>query len=56
MTDHQQVKYNGGSSWWFLDQKDGMTKQINTLSNMGLPEPLHWHAHRFKKFSFFSPS
>ena len=25
-----------GSSWWFLDQKDGITKQINTLSNMGL--------------------
>ena len=29
-----KVQY--GSSWWFLDQKDGMTKQINTLSNMGL--------------------
>jgi glucuronate isomerase len=25
-----------GSAWWFLDQKDGMQKQINTLSNMGL--------------------
>ena len=25
-----------GSSWWFLDQKDGMTKQLNALSNMGL--------------------
>ena len=25
-----------GSAWWFLDQKDGMTKQLNTLSNMGL--------------------
>ena len=25
-----------GSSWWFLDQKDGITKQINALSNMGL--------------------
>lgn len=25
-----------GSAWWFLDQKDGMTKQINALSNMGL--------------------
>ncbi|MCK5174841.1 MAG: glucuronate isomerase, partial [Planctomycetes bacterium] len=22
--------------WWFLDQMDGMTKQINTLSNLGL--------------------
>lgn len=29
-------KMQWGSSWWFLDQKDGMTKQINTLSNMGL--------------------
>ena len=29
-------KMQFGSSWWFLDQKDGMTKQINTLSNMGL--------------------
>jgi len=25
-----------GSGWWFLDQKDGMEKQLNTLSNMGL--------------------
>ena len=29
-------KMQFGSSWWFLDQKDGITKQINTLSNMGL--------------------
>lgn len=29
-------KVQFGSGWWFLDQKDGMTKQINTLSNMGL--------------------
>jgi len=29
-------KMQFGSAWWFLDQKDGMTKQINTLSNMGL--------------------
>jgi glucuronate isomerase len=25
-----------GSAWWFLDQLDGMEKQINSLSNMGL--------------------
>ena len=25
-----------GSGWWFLDQKDGMEKQINCLSNLGL--------------------
>ena len=29
-------KIQFGSAWWFLDQKDGMIKQINTLSNMGL--------------------
>ncbi len=29
-------KIQYGSAWWFLDQKDGMTRQINTLSNMGL--------------------
>lgn len=29
-------KLQYGSAWWFLDQKDGMEKQINALSNMGL--------------------
>lgn len=29
-------KIQWGSGWWFLDQKDGMEKQINTLSQMGL--------------------
>jgi glucuronate isomerase len=29
-----KVQY--GSAWWFLDQKDGMTKQLNALSNMSL--------------------
>jgi glucuronate isomerase len=29
-----KVQY--GSAWWFLDQKDGMEKQMNALSNMGL--------------------
>lgn len=29
-------KVQWGSAWWFLDQKDGMTKQLNALSNMGL--------------------
>jgi glucuronate isomerase len=29
-------KIQWGSGWWFLDQKDGMTNQLNTLSNMGL--------------------
>lgn len=31
-----QGKIQFGSAWWFLDQKDGMIKQINALSNMGL--------------------
>lgn len=30
------AKIQFGSAWWFLDQKDGMVKQINALSNMGL--------------------
>ena len=25
-----------GSAWWFLDQKEGMTQQLNALSNIGL--------------------
>ena len=29
-------KVQWGSGWWFLDQKDGMERQMNTLSNMGL--------------------
>lgn len=29
-------KMQFGSGWWFLDQKDGMEKQINALSALGL--------------------
>jgi glucuronate isomerase len=29
-------KMQFGSAWWFLDQKDGMEKQINALSNLGM--------------------
>lgn len=29
-------KMQFGSGWWFLDQKDGMEKQINAISNLGL--------------------
>ena len=29
-------KLQFGSAWWFLDQRDGMEKQLNALSNMGL--------------------
>ena len=29
-------KIQYGSGWWFLDQKDGIEKQLNVLSNLGL--------------------
>ena len=29
-------KIQFGSAWWFLDQKDGMEKQLNALSNFGM--------------------
>ncbi len=29
-------KIQWGSAWWFLDQKEGMISQLNTLSNMSL--------------------
>jgi glucuronate isomerase len=29
-------KMQYGPAWWFLDQADGMEKQLNTLSNFGL--------------------
>lgn len=31
-----QGKIQFGSGWWFMDQKDGMTQQLNALSNMSL--------------------
>ena len=39
MGSFQKAPYRGkiqlGSAWWFLDQKDGMRKQIETLSALG---------------------
>ena len=29
-----KVQY--GAAWWFMDQKEGMTRQLNALSNLGL--------------------
>ncbi len=29
-------KMQWGSAWWYLDQKDGMEAQLDTLSNLGL--------------------
>jgi len=29
-------KIQWGSGWWFMDQKEGMINQLNTLSNMGM--------------------
>ncbi len=31
-----KCKMQYGSAWWFLDQKEGIERQLNTLSNMGL--------------------
>ena len=39
-------KMQFGSGWWFLDQKDGMEKQLNALSNLGLLEPVRGHVDR----------
>lgn len=36
MGDTPKGKIQHGSAWWFLDQKDGIEKQLNTISNMGL--------------------
>ncbi|HEV7620147.1 MAG TPA: glucuronate isomerase, partial [Flavisolibacter sp.] len=33
-TTNNKVQY--GPAWWFLDQKDGILRQLNALSNMGL--------------------
>jgi len=35
-TSNQPGRMQLGSGWWFLDQKEGMTWQINALSNLGL--------------------
>jgi glucuronate isomerase len=32
----QPGKIQYGSAWWFLDQKDGITAQLEALSNVGL--------------------
>jgi glucuronate isomerase len=32
----EPAKMQFGSGWWFLDQRDGMEKQLNALSNMAL--------------------
>lgn len=29
-------KVRSGAAWWFLDQMDGIEKQLNALSNLGL--------------------
>lgn len=36
MGNTQKGKIQHGAAWWFLDQKDGIEKQLNTISNMGL--------------------
>ena len=34
--DSMAGKVQWGAAWWFLDQKDGIEKQLNTLSQLGL--------------------
>ncbi|MGI0106658.1 glucuronate isomerase [Salinimicrobium sp. WS361] len=36
MGNSQKGKIQHGAAWWFLDQKDGIEKQLTTISNMGL--------------------
>ncbi|MCF4101092.1 glucuronate isomerase [Gillisia sp. M10.2A] len=36
MGNTQKGKVQHGAAWWFLDQKDGIEKHLNTISNMGL--------------------
>lgn len=35
-TDEIPGKMQYGAAWWFLDQKDGIEKQLKTLSSLGL--------------------
>jgi len=46
-------KMQWGSAWWFLDQKDGMEKQLETLSNVGLLQ-ICWYVDRQPQFSILS--
>ncbi|MFV0248777.1 MAG: glucuronate isomerase [Tenacibaculum sp.] len=34
--DFKPSKMQWGAAWWYLDQKDGIEKHLNTLSNIGL--------------------
>jgi glucuronate isomerase len=36
MAGNFPAKLQFGSAWWFLDQKDGIERQLNALSNTGL--------------------
>ena len=47
-------KMQFGSGWWFLDQKDGIIKQLNALSNMGLVSTFIGDAYGFKEFFILS--
>ena len=48
-------KMQFGSAWWFLDQKDGMIKQMNALSNMGLLSRFIGMLTDSRSFLFFPP-
>ena len=49
-------KIQYGAAWWFMDQKDGMTRQLNALSNLGLLSRFVGMLHGFPKLSILSPS
>jgi glucuronate isomerase len=36
MSDTEKGKIQHGAAWWFLDQKDGIERQLDAISNMGL--------------------
>ena len=47
-------KMQFGSAWWFLDQKDGMEKQISALSQHGPAVALRGHGHRLAQLPLLS--
>ena len=47
-------KMQFGSGWWFNDQKEGMERQINVLSNMGLLSQFVGMLTGQQEFSFLS--
>ena len=49
-------KMQYGSGWWFLDQKDGMERQLESLSNQGLLSRFVGMTHRQPLVPLLHPS